>query len=236
MGGARKLKRGRAAKVDALRRAAVERPAPLSAEGSMAAYFRGFVAGAQRSEHESLRFEGLKDLIHRIAAERARKVRGLLYEDALSYAYTSALNYLRRSTPTDEVHFRKKAALAIRNGIKDGLRIYQTRPMIGNASFRARQRKTKPIFGHQFGMNQVGEGMEMELHAATETETEIEADALSAINRLKPRERVILSWLSQGLTHMEVGERLGITESRVCQIVKGIRERCGDELHAALTA
>lgn len=220
--------------VDVLRRAMVERPPEIGSEDGMLAYFRGFLAGAKRTADESARFDSLKDLLHRIAAEQAKKVHGLLYEDALSYAYAAALNYLRKVTPEDEVHFRRKAAVAIRNGVLDGVRKNPTRMIVGA---RTHLRHGKAVgWGHQFAADEDGSSHEARLATQDAPRDEIAPDALSGIDGLKPRERVILGWLAQGYTQAEVGEKLGLTEARVCQIVRAVRERCGEKLLAALTA
>lgn len=234
---ASKLMIGRAPEgVDVLRRAIVDRPPEIRSEEGMAAYFRGFVAGAKRSAHESARFESLKDLIHRIAAEQSRKVHALLYEDALSYAYAAALNYLRKATPEDEAHFRKKAAVAIRNGIVDGVREHPTRMIIGKRRHLFSRRRQPVKFGNQFAVDDDGSTIEKHLASQDAPGDEIAPDLLSSVEGLKPRERVILEWLAQGLTQKEVGERLGLTETRICQIVRRVRERHGEKLLAALAS
>lgn len=214
--------------LDAARRALVEAQAAVTGEAEMVAYFRGFTAGAQRTQRESERFESLKDLIDRIAAEQARKIRALPYEDALSYAYEAALAYVRKKTPDDQVHFRSKAAMAIRNGIIDGVRV--TPSALTLSSKRAIRRGEATQWGRQ-----LGEEAEA-LRANEEQPKELAWDALLSVKKLRPRERTMLEMLAKGHTFLEVGEALGVTESRACQLARGIRERCGDELLAALSA
>lgn len=220
---------------DKLRRTLLASPPRLLTEETMLAYYRGFLAGATRTEDESRRFESLKDLIHRIAAEQARKIHGLLYEDALSYAYTSALAYLRKKiTPEDEEHFRKKAAMAIRNGIIDGVR--ETPSVLVLGPKLALRKGAVVGWGQQFGVDEDGASFESSVRAREEAEVALDPALLARVHGLKPREKLILEMIAKGHTFKEAGEACGITESRVVQIVKALRERCGERLLEALSA
>jgi len=52
-----------------------------------------------------------------------------------------------------------------------------------------------------------------------------------AVDRLPARERTILSlYYEEELTYREIGEVLGVTESRICQILRGIQRNLREEL------
>src|SRR5712692_382771 len=52
-----------------------------------------------------------------------------------------------------------------------------------------------------------------------------------AVARLPERERTILSlYYEEELTYREIGEVLGVTESRICQILRGIQRNLREEL------
>lgn len=55
-----------------------------------------------------------------------------------------------------------------------------------------------------------------------------------AIERLHPREQLVLSlYYERDLTYREIGQVLGVSESRVCQVVRGIQGRLKEGLDAA---
>ncbi|MCA1799727.1 MAG: sigma-70 family RNA polymerase sigma factor [Actinobacteria bacterium] len=53
------------------------------------------------------------------------------------------------------------------------------------------------------------------------------AEVQAVMKKLTPREQEIFTLLASGLTLKETGERLGVTESRVCQIRSRARSRIG---------
>lgn len=222
---------------DRLRRVLLEQPPEISSEGEMLAYCRGFLSGAQRSAEESKRFAALKDLVHRIAAEMARRLYRLRFEDAVSYGYEAALRFLRNGKiPEDHIHFRKRAAVAIRNGIKDCLRGTPTVPVIGPARALTRRGCTgKALYGHQFAVSPKGESADLEVPARTSERTEVDPDRLNRVVGLKPLDRLILELYSAGYTCLEIGNRVGLTESRISQRMTNMRKRHGRKLDAALS-
>ena len=199
---------------DKLRRHLSDHAPGLSSERTRLAYFRGYAAGAQRSEQESKRFDALKDLVHRIASEAHGKWH-TSYEDAVSAGYLAALNYLRKVTPEDPTHFRRKAAEAIRNGIIDSIRAVRGRAKSGG--------KKQPV------------SLEAPEETVAAHDTLEDHAWLEALD-LHGREKRIVKLLAQGLNQRELGERLGVTESRANQLVKEIREKHGDRLLEALSA
>ena len=53
------------------------------------------------------------------------------------------------------------------------------------------------------------------------------------VARLPERDRTILSlYYEEGLTYREIGEVLGVTESRICQILRGIQRKLRERLEA----
>lgn len=204
-------------KVDILRRALVEHPPVLGSEAQMLAYFRGFVAGAQRSEHESERFERLKDLCHRIAAERSLIGRRghADYEDNLSAAYEGLLVFLRGRRPFDDVpQERKIAALAIRNAVIDQLR------SSGDFNRSGGRRHTEAVLSQY--TDEAGKPAYDE--PASQERPGADFDFLHDLGTLElpPRSQRILELLGAGYKLREVGEEVGLSEGRVCQIAKGV--------------
>ena len=198
-------------KADILRRALVEHPPGLKSEKESVAYFRGFVAGAQRTERESERFLRLKDLCHRIAADYGQK----FYEDNVSAAYEGLLNFLRkRRRYTSLTEERKIAAVAIRHAIVDMTRVEGDFGRTGsrkNAGLVVSQlvdHEGRATYSAPASQDRSGEAIDWK-------------DGLDSL-RLPPRSQRILELLGTGYKLREVGEELGLTEGRVCQIAKGI--------------
>ena len=50
-------------------------------------------------------------------------------------------------------------------------------------------------------------------------------DTRKVMRRLRPRERVIVRQRAKGRTFKSIGDELGISESRVCQVLRKMRER-----------
>lgn len=69
------------------------------------------------------------------------------------------------------------------------------------------------------------------------SELEMRERLAEEIDALSERERVILSlYYEQGLTMKEIGQTLGITESRICQIHARTTKDLGRKLHRHMTA
>ena len=209
--------------LDAMRRAMAEHPPEVSGEAEMVAYFRGFVAGAKRSAEEGERFERLKDLVHRIAAE-TKMQRGMAYEDVLSAAYEGLLKFLRSPVKADSLeHERKMAAKAIRWHILDEKRSIGPFKKNGDRRYEVAE-----------GGLPLAEGQPKPsetLQARAEASYAL-PEALESVD-LPPRTKRILAALAEGCNFRESGEREGISESRVCQIVRDLRHEM-PELEALL--
>jgi hypothetical protein len=215
---------GDATKVDAVRRAMAEHPPEIAGEAEMVAYFRGFVAGAKRSAEEGERFERLKDLVHRIAAE-AKMQRGMIYEDVLSAAYEGLLKFLRGSAKATSLeHERNLAAKAIRWQILDCKRV--------DGPLTRRGGKNRHPLAES-GLHLVedhprpSETLQARAEASYALPEAVEAADIPA------RTKRLLGALAEGCSFREAGEREGITESRACQIVRELGRKM-PELEALL--
>lgn len=201
------------AQADVLRRVLVEEPPKLDSEEATLAYFRGFVAGAKRSSEEGQRFERLKDLCHRIAADHGRH-----YEERVSAAYEALLSFLRRShwrTYESVEAERKEAAAAIRSGIIDRLRQTGERTRGGAIRYpRTTLTDLEKPDTHSDVLHPV----------SVDSRDELE-DILKAVPEMSEREREAVRWLARGFNLKEIGTGLGVTESAVCRMVQRIGEK-----------
>jgi len=217
------------AELDALRKMLVGRPPELSSETELLAYFRGFMSGAKRTADESERFERLKDLCHRIPAERAmtrtRAFTRREYEDDLSAAYEGLLNFIRKkghfssheSGYLSLEHERKMAAMAIRYAIKDAGRAEGPKTRHGERRFEPR---TLSQLVRDDGSPSNIEPAAQESH---QDEVQLRVD-LGAI-QIPPRSRLILERLAQGYDTPTIGRELGLSMSRVCQVISDMRRK-----------
>jgi RNA polymerase sigma factor (sigma-70 family) len=57
-------------------------------------------------------------------------------------------------------------------------------------------------------------------------------DFCDAIASLKPRERLVVNAIGEGVTQREIAEKLGITESRVSQIASAARAKLKEKMAA----
>lgn len=205
-------------RLDALRRALSDSPPELVSETDTLAYFRGFVAGAKRSEKEGVRFERLKDLCHRIAAEKG--VFGHLYEERLSAAYEGLLGFIRGRELLSFAsleHERRAAAIRIRGALKDYARAsgpmtpagYQRSP-IPEASLGLAEEMTGPsklVAAPEASQDEPGEDFERILSCVTDE-----------------RHRAVLTALAHGASLREAGAVIGVSDSMACHIAKRARE------------
>jgi hypothetical protein len=215
--------------LDLLRRALVERPDELSSEEEAVAYYRGFLAGHARMGGESARFDRLKDLVHRIVSEATRDAIGKFigYEALISHAYEGLLDFIRNRQVVieNQDHERKLAAQSIRWAVKTAKR--------SEGPYRRSAGRNKGVVRYAFPESWLRtprenvEQMPMPTESvpAREDHEAASADLWSEVRRrlseLEGGERLakILWMRAQGLPLRQAGEELGISESRVCQIV-----------------
>lgn len=198
--------------LDALRRAMVETPPPLSGDDALLAYWRGYVSGAQRAKNESERFQQYQDIAFRVAAELDGKWRNvsadrrLSYEDLVSIGYEAILEVLRKKADPP----RAVVGQAIRRRIVDAVR---------DQAGRHGQKSLCMV-------SVMGEGEEETavvdvLPAAQGVAPDDLWDEIEERCESAPDERLesILRWRGEGLTQLEIAKKLNLTESRVSQIV-----------------
>jgi RNA polymerase sigma factor (sigma-70 family) len=215
---------------DIIRKAMAEKPPALDTEEELLAYYRGFLAGVGRREGESERFEHYRDIVFRIAAELDRRFRGLSsshrmeYEEFVSIGYEAVLELLRKQGAPD----RQLAARAIRMRIKDAYRSrFLVRKMVkGEVSSRY-----API--HQTGeMADDGDPPRILDNVVSGQDLTVEGEILWDAVRSRIEERrgfsgwrpdqlaSVIQGRIQGKTLKEIGVEMGVSESRVCQILK----------------
>ena len=210
---------------DFTRKLLASMPVALATEGEMAAYFHGFMAGIRRDGAESKSFERLKDLCHRIAAE-VGQMRGIGYEDALSAAYEGLLVFLRRGKVWEsDGHERRAAAQAIRCAITDYKRAN------GDVGRTGKVRNAQFTFSE---IEQEDNPIAPGIASGADAQPWDLGEALGDLD-LDPKDQEIMRLIAQGWKFKDVGEKLGITESRVGQRLKRLREKHGERLLAALS-
>lgn len=191
------------AEVDAIRKAMIEAPKAIDDDEAAAAYYRGFLAGAGRAQSEAAEVEEMKDLVFRIAQELNQRFLGarqrLTYEDMVSHGYEALLECLRKKRRE-----RPLVASAIRRRIVDA-----TRERFG-------RRWEKP--GEATGMHGEEEGVDRIANIADERPEGLELleDVFAALPDERTRE--IVRRRAAGESLREIGDSLGIHESRVCQL------------------
>lgn len=208
--------------MDAMRRALLDAPPTIASEDGLLAYYRGFVAGAKRSGDESERFERYQDIAFRVAAELDRKTRRwdpsnrLSYEDMVSVGYEAVLEILRKQREPA----RSMVAQTIRSRIVD-----EARRRFGSASRAGGRRMLiTGAFEDEEGPTGLLEGL-----AAQEGQDVDQAMLWERIQGLLEgapvdgRLGAILRARLDGKKLWEVGEELGLTESRVSQLLSEAR-------------
>lgn len=213
-----------AAPDDYIRKLMAYAPSKAETEGEMLAYFKGYLAGAKRTGAEDSRFSKLQDLCHRIASEVKQKSH-IGYEEALSAAYEGLLGFIRKDkTWENDEHERAAAAQAIRWAITDYKRLH------GDIGRTGKVRNTSITFSQiEQEDNPIANGI-----SSSDALPSDLGSALDALD-LKPVDREITTLVSQGWKLKEIGDKLGITESRVGQRLKNLGKAHGERLLAALS-
>jgi RNA polymerase sigma factor (sigma-70 family) len=211
--------------LDALRKALVKQPPELAGEEQMLAYFRGFMDGAKQREAETARFEECKDLVYRIAREKAKST-PRAYENYVSAGFEGLLDALRRAD-SHRGGLRPYAAIRIRGAIDDHKRTHAKARAFQGASL-------EDVFQHR--EDQVAEEFVEAQPEKPEPADGDDAEVVSIVDRigLEGRKRLVVLYLARGMTLREAGEKAGISESRVCQIVAGVRKEHGEKLRRVL--
>jgi RNA polymerase sigma factor (sigma-70 family) len=212
--------------LDALRKALVEQPPALAGEKQMLAYFRGFMDGAKHREAETARFEECKDLVYRIAREKAKSA-PQAYEHYVSAGFEGLLDALRRAN-SHIGPLRPYAAVRIRGAIGDHQRAY--------AKAKAFDGIPLEHILAPFEDEVVESLIEAKPPVPEADPDRDDPEVLSILDKigLEGRKRLVVLYLARGMTLREAGEKAGISESRVCQIVAGVRKEHGEKLRRVL--
>ena len=150
--------------------------------------------------------------------------------DLVSYGIFGLIDAIEKYDPDRGYKFETYAIARIKGAILDELRSIDWVPR----SVRAKARAIEKAYGK----------LEGELHRTPSDvelakELEMSDDQLQAtLNRMPEREKIVLTlYYYEGLTLAEIGQVLGVTESRVCQIhtkaVLQLRARLGPAREAS---
>ncbi len=209
-------------RIDALRKALVAAPPTLAGEDALLAYWRGYLAGARRGEEESERFRRYQDIAYRVAAELDAKQRRidptnrLSYEDMVSVGYEAALEVLRRQKEPA----RAVVAQAIRRRIVDEVR----RRFGATSRAGGKVRLITGALEGEDGPTRILESLEARGEAEEVGDLWERVQGLVAMaSGIDERLETILQGRMEGKTLLEISREIGLTESRVCQILKEAR-------------
>jgi RNA polymerase sigma factor (sigma-70 family) len=199
----------------------------LKGDESQLAYVRGFLKGRTVQDQESERVAACKDLVFRIASDMARRGEDkgeVSFEEMVGYGYEGLLEGVRSYRADAKHPFRAHAAKRIRYGILDRLRQKGTTWRLGGrySTFEA---SPKTITDPEDGIvgNPV-DGGEMEPRAEDPDSTDVIDRTVSRITKyMSPRHGEIIRMRLEGLTNLEIGVKLQLTESRICQIRREVQ-------------
>lgn len=217
-------------------------PPDIATDEERLAYYRGYLAGTGRQEYEGARFAIYQDLVFRIAAEQDRRAgrrsARLSYEDMVSLGYEAVLEVLRKKRDVE----RSAVAACIRRRLIDEGRVRFGRISIcrhvkSGEVYASDSRKKAVIYG-QTGHHERLDGRTGALEAlAAQDDYTVEGDDLwgemlvrlekklvgPGREKLDERLEAVLHGRIQGKKLKEIGEELGVSESRVCQILAEAR-------------
>jgi RNA polymerase sigma factor FliA len=150
-------------------------------------------------------------LVKKIAKGKYFKNTILDYSDLVQYGVIGLIDAYKRYDSSTGVQFQTYATIRIRGAIVDGMRTIFKRCNNGYL-----------VISHD---ELLGDGGDYEYNHLSAVERE-PTEIMPAINKLTEQERkVIMMRYHQGYSQKEIGERLGISQSRVCQIHrKALRE------------
>jgi hypothetical protein len=215
---------------DAALKALAQHPPDLDGDPERLAYLRGYLSGAAQREQTSKAVEEHMDLVFRIASENARKFRGALalsYEDCVSAGYHALIRGLASAAPPT----RAQLALKIRSEIID-----EHRRRFGRLEHSGTPAR-RAVEGALTGLrtHESDEGLVEHLSVSAPEPAGLELEETVMALDIPERDKQVCLLVSQGYLLREIGERFGITESRVCGILREIRETHGSALAELMT-
>ena len=144
-------------------------------------------------------------------------------EDAISVATIGLIQAAKRFDPTKNDHFRKYAYVRIHGAIIDEVR----KNLLVSRKDRSKGKKIRMV---SFDETHVDTGQPLIELSDFETTPEIGIDLKIAMGKLSIREQKIMWAMAYGSTSKEIGEQLGVSESRICQIAGKARAKLALDL------
>jgi RNA polymerase sigma factor (sigma-70 family) len=144
-------------------------------------------------------------------------------EDAISVATVGLIQAAKRFDPTKNNNFEKYAYRRISGAIMDEVR----KNLMVSRRDRAKGKKIKM---RSFDETHVDTGQPLIELSDYEGTPELGIDLKMAMSTLSVREQKVMWAIAHGSTSKEIGEQLGVSESRVCQIASKARTKLAKEL------
>ena len=210
--------------IDSLRKVWATSPVKLASEGERLAYAQGFLSGRAVQEQESERVKESRDLVFRIASELHKGRPDVTFEDMVGYGYEGMLNGIRSYRTDRNTSFRTHVANKIRWGINDQLRRRGTswkinargKDWIGVSLGTSRQDDGSLV-------NPVDSGDLVPVEdAPVDDVTQAKLEEIEKL--LSPRHAEIVRLRLEGHLNSEIGTKLGVTSSRITQLLGEIRQ------------
>lgn len=153
-------------------------------------------------------------LVRLIAGELQRRVRACDYEDLVQAGMLGLLDAVRRYDPTRGVPFGAYARYRVRGSMLDSIRSYLVPEELGEDAL--------PVDADGEVLGPVDTDTQEEKYYRRERDEHLR----QAMEQLPPRWReVIWGYYGESKTLREIGEGLGVNESRACQIRRAAVER-----------